>query len=253
MTRYERLLAAIYSGIEHPEDWIDALDLLARASGSRAAGLFVVEAGQVSFDVDSGMPESFMRGFRQRAAQDPRLHYAATRPRGEVINDDLPQLQPAIEAAGLPAIKREFDLQHTAAVLVDGSGERLPTLYLSRSRRQGPLLGNGSGWLRSLAPHFGRALRLRRMLHPGSAGSRPLPRGLLGERRLAKAAETLPAQLRRVLLALSAGASTADIAMQLGVSINTVRTHVSRLLALSGTHRRTALLREAERRGWLRR
>ena len=44
MTRYERLLAAIYSGIEHPEDWIDALDLLARASGSRAAGLFVVEA-----------------------------------------------------------------------------------------------------------------------------------------------------------------------------------------------------------------
>lgn len=104
------------------------------------------------------------------------------------------------------------------------------------------------------APHFGRALRLRQLLQPSDLGSASGVPWFGAERRLGRAgAIALPVQLQRVLLALSAGASTADIAAQLGVSVNTVRTHVSRLLALSGTHRRTALLREAERRGWLRR
>lgn len=264
MSNFEQLVSAIYNGIEHPADWQSALELLVRNTGSRAGGLFVVANGRLHYDIDVGMPAEFMHGFRLNAAADPRLHYAAQRPRHSVVSDDVAELRPAIEAAGLDRITQQFDLDYTSATILSCADASLPVLYLSRSARQGPLPGQHAELLSRVAPHFARALRLRAELirarevlgggMPVTLASQPLA----GDTLHASCASAptnaegsvLPRQLRRVLERIAAGDSNAEIARRLHVSVNTVRTHVRRLLDLSGTCRRTALLRVAAQRGW---
>jgi two-component system nitrate/nitrite response regulator NarL len=59
-----------------------------------------------------------------------------------------------------------------------------------------------------------------------SVGAQPAPTGTLTQRE------------QEVLSALAAGHSTKEIAMQLGISVNTVRTHVQHLMPKLGVHSR---------------
>jgi two-component system, NarL family, response regulator DesR len=73
-----------------------------------------------------------------------------------------------------------------------------------------------------------------------------------------KAALRPPAGPRRptpreteILSLIADGASTAEAASRLGISVNTVETHVARLLARYGASSRTQLAVMADRHGWL--
>ncbi len=258
MTRFERLLAAIYGGIECLDYWHDAIDQIALHTGSRAGGLFIASEGRLCFDLDAGMPPEFMERFRIAVASDPRLAYAADQPRHTVLSDDVAALRTAMVESGLEPMVREFDLPFTSGTVLEHNGPGLALLYVSRSGRQGPLPGAQSDWLTLAAPHFARALRIRSELAAAREwlGSNTHEDTLVAGVVTAVAAVdvhgTLPRQLQRVLTRIAAGDSNAEIATALHVSINTVRTHIRRLFELSGVRRRTALLRQAALRGWLR-
>jgi DNA-binding CsgD family transcriptional regulator len=61
--------------------------------------------------------------------------------------------------------------------------------------------------------------------------------------------ETLTPRQHQVLLALSRGASTYEIAASLGIATETARNHVRRLLRSLGVHSRLEAVAEARRRG----
>lgn len=254
MTTFERILGAIYSGIEHPDDWLDAFELLARRTRSRAAGQFVVDGASLVGEQSVGMPEEFLAGFRLRAPADPRLAYAARFPRHSVVADDDEEVRPLIHRAGLHHVKREFDLEYTSATILADRPGVLPVVYLTRSLRQGPLPGESARLLAALAPHFARARRLRAELERALGDATPrIVRPATRQPPVALAPGTLalPRQLRRVLELVAAGLSNREIAERLHLSVHTVRNHLQRLFELAGVHRRTALLRIAALRGWL--
>jgi len=254
MTSFERILGAIYSGIEHPDDWLDAFELLARRTRSRAAGHFVVDRATLIAEQSVGMPEEFLAGFRVRAHADPRLAYAAGFPRQSVVADDGDDVRPLIHRAGLHHVKREFDLEFTSATILADRPGVLPVVYLTRSLRQGPLPGESARLLAALAPHFARARRLRAELERAVGGLPPRivrAAGTGPTSTLAPGAPELPRQLGRVLALVAAGHSNREIAERLHLSVHTVRNHLQRLFELGGVHRRTALLRIAALRGWL--
>lgn len=128
MTFFERILGTIYSGIEHPADWLDAFEQLARRTRSRAAGQFVVAGAELLDEQSVGMPEEFLAGFRRQAAVDPRLDYAARFPRHSVVADDGEEIRVRIHEAGLHLVKREFDLEYTAATILEDRPEVLPVV-----------------------------------------------------------------------------------------------------------------------------
>lgn len=161
-----RLLDSIYAAAWDPGALQDALRDLACLSRSRSAGLFRLRDGVLDWNETYNMPAEFMPDFSARIVpSDPRIVYALQQPPLTVLRDDIPELQPAIRAAGVDRFAREYDLPYTVACALDPPGRDGTTaLFISRSGREGrPDTAQLDAFARYM-PHFARAFSLRRQI-----------------------------------------------------------------------------------------
>ena len=164
----------------------------------------------------------------------PRIAAAAGRAQLAELRGDHAAAETHYEAA--VALHGEVDLpiEHAETLLAYGA-------FLRRSGRPAaarPLLGQaaqiaetaGAGWLTGLARQELKVAggRMRRRADPG----------------------TLSAQEERVAAMAATGATNADIARQLYVSVSTVETHLERIYAKLGIHTRYQLITMAANPSW---
>lgn len=142
------------------------------------------------------------------------------------------------EAGGIEAVARICQDHPDARILVFSSFARDEDVY--RAIRAGAL-----GYLQKAAPREDLLEAVRNV----AAGRRYLPREI-AQRLAERLARPEPSPREREVLALIArGRSNKEVASDLGLSEDTVKRHVSNLMAKLGAQDRTQAVTEALRRG----
>ncbi|HVJ46590.1 MAG TPA: response regulator transcription factor [Luteolibacter sp.] len=142
------------------------------------------------------------------------------------------------EAGGIEAVTRICQEHPDARILVFSSFARDEDIY--RAIRAGAL-----GYLQKAAPREDLLDAIRQV----AAGNRYLPREI-AQRLADRLSRPEPSPREREVLALIAkGRSNKEVASDLGLSEDTVKRHVSNLMAKLGAQDRTQAVTEALRRG----
>lgn len=176
----EPLLDTIYASVFDDEAMLQALAGMARACRSRCAGVFRLSPGGIDHDLAHGLPEGFMQDFARHAVDDPRVAWSLARGPMTLMDDSADHLRRRMCANHTDALTREWDLPWTLATLCATEGDAAWSVYLTRSRRQGPADDDARAGFARLAPHFRRALQLRieaqRHLRQARTGGHGAPR-----------------------------------------------------------------------------
>jgi len=151
-----------------------------------------------------------------------------------------------VEALTAASIRILLNTVSQPALLLSDGGRVLAANHAATARRDGiPSLPAGDGWQSSL-PGWIRCLRLYctdgRTVFLVVANDSEVP--LEECHRTAWARRwALPPRLARVAAKMADGLSDKEIASELGLSLNTVRTYARRLFEAAGVHSRTELTR----------
>lgn len=243
MDDYDRLIGAIYDGVEDLRNWEEAFSRLGSMTGCRGAGVFAYHEA-VLCELTHGMPDGFMAAFSTECAStDPRLLETLATGSQAVMNDAEPELRRRMRKAGTDDFLQQWDLPYTAARLLLAGDEEAWSLFVSRSRSQGPIDDSTAAMLERLAPHFIRALGFRRRWVGRSPDRLDGPYPIDGPR--------LSTRQHEVLRLLGDGLTNKQIAAILGCATDTVRNHVHALLDRLGAATRTACVAVARRHGLL--